>query len=367
MGAVAHNLGVVREVVGPGVEVALVCKADAYGHGLVPVGRWAAAHGADWLAVATVQEGVALREAGLGCRVMVMSPVLGVEAAQAVFYGLDCLFESVETGAAFASAGREQGRRARLHLKVDTGLHRFGCRPEEAEAVIRSVLDLGGVELAGVASHYVDSAKDFERTLEQGRVFGEVADRVSRYGAEGFRVHLSNSAGAALYPAGRHGLVRVGLAGYGVDLGGWYGGRLRAAMRWQARVTSLRRIPAGDTVSYSGTWRAERETVVGTLGVGYGDGFARSISNRGAVGWRGLRLPVVGLVCMDQTLVDATEAEGLEVGDEVELFGSDVLVREVAEAAGTNVHEVLTRVMTRVSRRYLRDGVDGSGFFGGRG
>lgn len=351
LGALALNLSVVRELLPEDCSVALVCKADAYGHGLVPTGRFAARHGADWLGVATVQEGVALREAGVDARVMVMSPVLDVEAEQAVFYGLDVFVESVAMGRVFGAAGVKTGRVARLHLKVDTGLHRFGVGVDSAVEVGLALKGIEGVDLVGISHHFVDSAVDMEKTAWQDGVFRRLVDVFGSRDVTFAFVHEANSAGIVRTRFGN--LVRVGIFAYGIDPAGLVADGLVPVMRWFARVTSMRSVAAGETVGYSSTYRLERPSRIATLGVGYGDGYARALSSRGVVWLGGKRCPVVGLICMDQMLVDVTDCERVGVGDTAELFGSNLSVAELAKIAGTNSHDLLCRVMARVSRRYL--------------
>lgn len=343
----AANLAAVRGIGKPGLKIALVCKADAYGHGLVPVGRFAAANGADMLAVATVQEGVALRDAGVECPILVMSPILAVEADQAVFYGLEPFFENETMAKAFSDAAVKTGRKARLHLKVDTGLHRFGCRPSEARALHGFAASLPGVEVVGVGHHYVDSSTNVELATRQSALFESATS-----GLESMDAHQSNSAGLCQLGWTRGSVARIGIIAYGVDPFGLTKGAVRPILTWSARVTSVRKVPKGDTVSYNATWRAERDSTIATLGLGYGDGYPRNLSNKGFVVVRGHRAPVTGLVCMDQTCVDVTEAPSVEVGDTVEVVGANVPVPELARLTDTNSHEILTRIMSRVSRRY---------------
>lgn len=345
-----HNLAVVKRNWRPGQLLALVCKADAYGHGLVPIGRFAAANGADWLAVATVQEGVALRDAGVDVPIMVMSPVLTIEADQAVFYQLDVFVESMQMVDAVSKAAVHQGRTGYVHIKVDTGLHRFGVPPDGVSALLDGVTEAEGVELRGIAQHYIDSLNDPERTRQQTTDFVTCLQRLP----EGVLVHAANSAAAREMSASGTSLARVGIHAYGLAPGGTLQSDLRPVMTWRARITSLRKIRAGETVSYSSTWKAERPSLIGTLGVGYGDGYPRSLSSKGIVWIQGQRCPVVGLVCMDQMMIDLTDFEGdVEIGDVVELLGENLLATELAQRAGTNTHEIVTRIMTRVSRRYL--------------
>lgn len=347
----AANLDTIRGRVGPGVQIGLVCKADAYGHGLVPVGRFASRNGADWLCVASVQEGVALRDTGVDCPIMVMSPTLPVEARQAVFYGLDVFAESEEAIRCFADAAVQQGRIARIHLKVDTGLHRFGCRILDAPSLVQVIQNCEGAEWAGIAQHFVNSADDQGLTLAQLAVFDQLLDELNP--PTGVVIHASNSVGASDFPSARKSLVRIGMNAYGIDPSNRYGGALTPVMRWYARVTSIREVAQGETVSYNGTWQALRPSRIATLGVGYGDGYARALSNRGEVFIRGSRAPVAGLVCMDQMMADVTDVPDVQIGDSAELFGPNVKIPELAAAAGTNSHEIATRLMTRVNRRYV--------------
>lgn len=356
--ALAHNLSLIRSTVGPGRLVALVAKADAYGHGLIPICRFALQKGADWIAVATVQEGIALRDAGVDAPVLVLSPILPVEAEQAVFYRLRLMVEGLEVARTVSEAAQAQRTSAVLHLAVDTGLSRFGCLPEEAAEIALSISSLPGVVIEGIGSHFADSGHDPGRTQVQARLFEESVERCLAAGVR-FKIrHLANSAGAFRYPGSRHELVRVGIAAYGVDPYGLLpapdaaNGPLSPILAWKARVMSVRRRPAGTLVSYSGTYKTTRSTTIATLGVGYGDGYPRSLSNKGFASVRGVRVPVIGLVCMDQVLVDATDVPGVEPGDEAVLIGPEVPVVDLAVRAGTNTHEIVTRIMSRVPRRY---------------
>jgi len=343
-----HNLRLIKERMGEGVLISVVCKADGYGHGLVPVGRFAAKNGADWLSVASVQEGVALRDAGVDCPIMVMSPTLEMEAAQAIFYDLDIFVESAESVRAFSQIALNQDRVAKLHLKVDTGLHRFGCIPSDAKSLIELIRSTNGCALRGVSQHFLD-ATNATRSSDQRDTF---ESSISELGGIGV-IHLSASAGAVKVDRAKGSLVRIGMHAYGIDADKSYGGELKPTMRWFARVTSIRTIPVGDTVSYMGTWTAERTSRIATLGAGYGDGYARQLSNKGFVFVNGHRAPVTGLICMDQTMIDVTEIPGVQIGTVVEMLGDNIRVPEVAVWAGTNSHEIVTRVMTRVNRRYI--------------
>lgn len=352
MPALAFNVGLVRRAVGSDVRIALVAKADAYGHGLIPVARFAAQHGVDWIAVATVQEGIALRDAGLECPIVVLSPILPLEAEQAVFYQLRVLVERQETAEAMSQAAVRQGAEALIHLKVDTGLARFGCASQEAPTLAQAIASLPHVRMEGIATHFANSGFDPEFTQRQIERFDEAIRRCAELGLKFEVVHAANSAGALRFPESRYTLVRVGIFAYGVDPYGLSDTPPRPVLSWHSRITAYRELAPGQPVGYACTFRTERDTRLATVGVGYGDGYPRSLSNRGSVSIRGKLAPVVGLVCMDQLLVDVTDLPPVEIGDEVLLIGGGVSVSDLAQSGDTNAHEITTRIMSRVARRY---------------
>jgi len=350
LGRLTANLDRVRQGLPAATQVALVAKADAYGHGLVPVARHAVRHGAAWIAVATVQEGIALRDAGIDSPILVLSPMLEVEAEQAVFYRLRVMVESTNTARAMADAATAQGVTAIVHLPIDTGLSRFGVLPDEALALAQWLAQWPNLRLEGVGTHFVDSGRD-EATTD--RQFTDFLATVASLRADGHPVpiaHAANSVASFRHAAGQLPLVRVGIAAYGIDpydLGG-----LAPVLSWHARIMTVRDRPTGTTVSYAATYTARRPIRIATLGIGYGDGYPRALSDRGWVVVRGQRCPVIGLVCMDQTLVDVTDVPAVEIGDVAQLIGDDVTAVELAGLAQTNTHEIVTRIMSRVPRRY---------------
>ena len=344
-----HTLSLVRKTVGEGVAIALVTKADAYGHGLIPVSRYAARNGADWIAVATVQEGIALRDAGMDVPVIVLSPMLPVEAEQAVFYGLDVVVERPETAEALSSAASPE-RQARVHLKVDTGLSRFGASPEEAASVATKIAALPNLSLVGISQHFSEASDDATTLLQAERFESALAD-CEKQGLEFEQVHMANSTAASNRPESRKTLVRIGMSAYGFgnpaqELG------CKPVLSCSARVTAIRTVPAGTALSYGGTHTVRRESRIATVGVGYGDGYPRSASGRSNVVLHGSAAPVVGAVCMDQLLADVTDIPNVEIGDVATLIGEGATADALAEAAGTIAHEILTRIMSRVPRRY---------------
>ena len=349
--ALGRNLARVRGLVGPEVKVALVAKADAYGHGLIPVSRYAVRHGADWIAVATVQEGIALRDSGIDAPIIALSPMLEIEAEQAVFYGLDIVVERVSTAQALGRAATSGGRTARVHLKVDTGLSRFGAPVERAAEIASEIRAVPGVALVGISQHFSNSFGDHEATRVQAERFERALSDCAEAGISFELVHMANSAATSMHPEMRRNLVRVGMLAYGFGPASEAVG-CEPVMTWKARITAMRTVPAGTALSYGGSYVTERESRIATVGVGYGDGYPRSASNRAHVVFEGQRARVVGTVCMDQILVDVTDVPSADLSDTVTLIGPSATASELAEAAGTIAHEVVCRLMSRVSRRY---------------
>lgn len=354
--ALRHNLALVRASLGSSsAKVGLVTKADAYGHGLVPVSRFAVAQGVDWLCVATVQEGIALRDAGLRQPIAVISPILAEEADQAVYYGLRVLVESAEMAQALARAAQDQQTSAIVHLEVDTGLARYGCAPVDTPEIACRIAGLDGLTLEGISTHFANSGHDPVETYRQFELYERVVAICESRGLRFAVKHVANSAAAVRYPETRLDLVRVGVSAYGIDAYGLFPEESRPVLTWKARVMSLRSVPAGARVSYAGTWRAERPSRIATLGVGYGDGYPRGLSNVGVVSLAGREAPVVGLVNMDQTLIDVTDLPNVGVGEEAVIAGGEVPCARLAALLQTTSHEITTRIMSRVPRRFIYD------------
>lgn len=353
LGALAHNLGLIRNAIGPDVLIALVAKADAYGHGLVPVSSFAVRNGADWVAVATVQEGIDLRESGVDAPIVVISPILSVEAEDAVFYGLRVLVEDVDTAKALGEAAERQNTTARVHLEIDTNLARFGCRPEKASTIALQVHSLPGVDLEGLSTHFSNSSWDVTGTEEQIRTYEKARRQCEAKGLTFSFLHLANSAGAVRYPVSRGNLIRTGIGAYGIDPYNLFAGNQRPVLTWKARIMVVRELPPNSPVSYAGTYRTRSFSKIATLGVGYGDGYPRALSNKGYVILKDQQAPIVGLVCMDQVLVDVTNLPEVGPGEVAQLFGPKAPIQDFARLIETNPHELACTIMPRVPRHYL--------------
>ncbi|MCL6623623.1 MAG: alanine racemase [Fimbriimonadales bacterium] len=350
--ALAHNIKTVRSHLKPGTLFSLVVKADAYGHGLVPISRFALTSGADWVAVATVQEGIALREAEIDAPILVLAPALPMEARQVVFYDLRSLVEREETAIALSEEAVRQGRTVRLHLKIDTGMSRFGVLPENAVDLAMKIASLPHVDLEGVATHFADAAHSKEFTHEQFECFQNILCLLKEKGIHPRICHCANSATVALYPFMAMNMVRVGLFAYGIKHLplNW---DLKPVLTWKTRIMAMRELPPNRNVGYGLTYTTKKTSRIATLGVGYGDGYPRALSNKGEVLIHGKRAPICGLVAMDQMMVDVTHIPEASIGDEVSLVEPPLTAEYLAHLIGTTPHEIPTRIMSRVPRRYI--------------
>lgn len=356
--AIERNVArLARELV-PGCRVCAVVKAEGYGHGAVAGARAARAGGATWLAVATAQEAMALRAAGVDGRLLVMGSLLGVDLDAALAADADV----VAWREAFVDAVAARGG-GRVHVKLDTGMGRLGTRdPEEATRVAEAAATAAGVELAGAMTHFAtaDERGDtfFGQQLERFRAWALPL----RERHPGVIVHAANSA-AILRDRDAHlDMVRPGVGIYGLDpFGEDPAARdLEPALELRAAVAALKPIAPGESAGYGRRFVAAEPTTIATLPVGYGDGWSRALTNAADVLLAGERRPLVGTVSMDYVTVDAGPAPRVAVGDEAVLLGERggerILVEEVARRLGTINYEVTTALLARIPRAHHRDG-----------
>ncbi len=361
LASIRHNVRTIKQFLGPGRHLWAVVKANAYGHGAVATAAAALEAGADGLAVSCLNEAAELRmDAGIRAPLLVLAP--GEPRAAAWIVRLDilqtaCYDAMVE---ALSRAAQRLDKPARVHLKVDTGMGRLGLRPERAAEFARFITEAPGLRLEGVFSHLATAESDDPAYAQlQFERFDTVVRELSAAGiAPGLR-HLANSAATLRFPAMLLDGVRAGLLVYGIrpDAPGLAPLDLRPAMTWKTRLSFLHRLPPGCCVSYGCTYVTERECLVGVLPLGYADGYPRRASNRSRVLLRGRMCPVIGVVCMDHLMIDASAVPDAEVDDEVILLGrqgnSAITPNQLAEWAGTVVHEVPTVIGHRVKHVYL--------------
>lgn len=353
--AVAANVRAIRGRIGAHPEIMAVVKANGYGHGSVAVARAALDAGATRLGVASIEEALVLRQAGLTAPILVLGFTPPWEAPKVVEFDITPTVTTKRLALALAHFSAQAGVVTPVHLKVDTGMNRFGLAQNEVEPFARFLRQLPSLTVEGIYSHFASADEtDKTFTLHQYRAFMAVAERLPDIPLR----HIANSAGALDLPELALDMVRPGIALYGcypsceVDTAT----PLAPAFTLKARVVRVHDLAPGDTVSYGRTWTALRATRVAVIPCGYADGLPRALSNKGSVLVRGARAPILGRVCMDQTIIDVTDIPGVAIDDEVVLFGRQgeavLPVEEVAEHAGTINYEILCGISQRVPRLY---------------
>jgi alanine racemase len=353
-----HNLAEVRRVTSPGVAVCAVVKADAYGHGAVPVARTLAAHDVDYLAVASLDEALELRRAVIGTPVLVLGGVPAARAAEAAERELSAVVWDPGAVRELAAA-LGAGRRLRVHVKLDTGMHRIGAQEDDLEP-LAAALAASTLEVEGAMSHLACADEPGHPSVRrQTASFERQLERLATLGIRPRIRHLANSAGMLADPRTHFDMVRIGLLLYGCAphpaLAA--GLDLKPVMQLRTRIAQVKRIRTGEGTGYGLTFTAGRPTTLAILPVGYALGYPRALSNRGEVLVRGRRAPVVGTVSMDHVAIDVTDVPGAAAGDPVTLWGADrgerIDVMELGARAGTIGYELLTGVSLRTPRTYV--------------
>jgi len=357
--ALLHNVEVLRRDLGPATRLLFVVKADAYGHGAREVCRFAQNLAVDMFGVATLHEAIELREAGVRAPILILSPALPSEVEGIVRYDLRSSASTREFARRLSRVASALGHTATVHIEVDTGMGRGGVRYETAVQYVLETARLPGIAVEGVYTHFPTSdSSDLSFAHEQ---IGRFERIISELGERGFRppmYHASNSAAILNLPEASLEMVRPGYLLYG-HLPVHPGRTIDVApvMSFKSRVVQVKDVPAGEGLSYGQTFRTSRPSKIGVVPVGYGHGYPFALSNRGVVLIAGHRVPVVGRVTMDITLVDLTDVPRATLGDEVVLLGSQgeesVSLGEVAALADTIGYEFLCSIGKRVPRSFL--------------
>lgn len=343
-------------------EVMAVVKANAYGHGAVQVAKVALENGARWLGVGLVEEAQELRRAGIAAPIHIMSTPFPEQAEAVVKGGFSCGLADMEVAEALSAAGRRFGRTARVQIKIDTGMGRLGVLPQEVLPFVQKVRDLNNVEVIGIYTHFASAdEKDKGYTDNQYRIFKDSVNLLRENGITFSWIHASNSAAVLDSPEFGENLVRPGVILYGLYPSSEVGRdlELKPVMSLKARLSFVKRVPAGSSISYGRTYVTEEETTIAGVPLGYADGWSRVLSGSSEVLLAGRRVPVIGRICMDQFMVRVPDDIEANIGDEVVLFGSQgdatIAVEEVAEGMGTINYEIVCMVGPRVPRVYLRN------------
>ena len=377
----------VKRIVGKDVGVISVVKADAYGHGSVNVSKALIDSGSNLLGVATVEEALELRGSGIDSPVLLLGGIQPDEVEATVKNNLIPTLFSLASAHAINTYAERIGKKVRYHLKVDTGMNRLGVGLSEICDFLENLLNFRNLELEGMFTHFANADADSkEPTLEQISVFNVMLSLIKQAGLNPQYIHSANSAAIQRFPESHMNLVRPGIMLYGAgrmgarsepsrttcgepldrstlstssgltaqDIPSQTNFELKPVMMLKTRITQLKRITAGTSVSYGGTFIASRQSIIATLPIGYADGYMRRLSNRAIVSIRGFTAPVVGTVCMDMTMVDVTEVPGVMAGDEVVLFGDEMVSAEdVARWADTISYEIFSITGKRVPRVYI--------------
>ncbi len=357
LGAIGHNLRLIRQLLGDQVDVMVVLKADGYGHGAVRIARTALNNGARMLGVACLSEGAMLRQAGIEGPILVLGYTPGWQAREALRNDIVATVFDLDTMRAFGQAARDMGHPARVHIKVDTGMGRLGLLPEDVVPVLRQAVEIPGLSIEGIFTHFsvADELDKSYTYLQTGR-FEEVLHQLEMAGIHIPLVHAANSAALLTVPEACYRMVRVGIALYGlapsqdVPLPGGF----RQALAFKTRIAQVKLLPPGSFVSYGNTYQTRTHERIAVIPVGYADGFRRAPAHWGEVLVHGQRAPIVGRVCMDQTMLNVTHISKAQQGDEVVLIGrqgsEEITVEEVASRLGTISYEVVSEILARVPR-----------------
>jgi alanine racemase len=364
LGQIAANFQAVKSVVGPAVEVMPVVKADAYRHGAVEVSRALAKEGAKWLAVSSVEEGAALRDAGVTARILVTADFLPAERSGLLDYNLTPVIHSLEDIPEWDSLLGARNATAAYHLKIDSGMGRLGTRAA-ASQIVSAVESATHAKLEGLMTHFASSADYLgTQTEDQIKLFDATCAELATAGVNVPFVHLSASTPVAYGRRNAWGkMVRPGHAIYGyVSLASRGTApprllRVKPALTWKTMILSIKELPEGALVGYGGMFRAPRAMRIAILSAGYADGIPHRLSNRGRVIAGGKLAPIIGAVSMDLTTIDITQCPPLKVGDTVTLLGTEgnvsIDAQQIARAAGTISYSVLCGISARVKRIYV--------------
>ncbi|MEK6776279.1 MAG: alanine racemase [bacterium] len=359
--ALQHNLHQVMRLTGAERKILAVVKADAYGHGAVEISRALEREGVRFLGVATVEEGIELRQAGIDASITVLGGAFPEQHGLLLDWKLSPVLYHLPWAEELSRTVQARGEKIAVHIKVDTGMGRLGLNPEEAQAAIPKIASLPGLSVEGVISHFADADLE-DKAFTEGQLgkFLVLREHLSGIGLRIPFWHISNSAAVMDFQPALFNMVRPGIMLYGYMPSDSFPGKveLQPVLSWKTRIIHLKEVPAGTPLSYGRTFVTRRKSRIATLAVGYADGYSRSLSNRAEVLVNGRRAPVVGRVTMDMVLTDVTDIPKANLGDQATLIGEDgedrITAWDLARWGNTIAYEVLCGIGRRVPRIYLR-------------
>lgn len=363
--AIAHNIRELRRITNPKARFMAIVKANAYGHGIIEVARQSLENGAEALGVANIEEGIQLRKAGIDAPVLIFGYTSPVHVKKLIEFDLTQTVYSYETSRALSEAVAAYGKKIKVHIKVDTGMGRLGLLrgiTDSAVSEVESISRLPMLELEGIYTHFATADKsDRSYAGKQFEIFMDFLNQLRIAGLEIPVTHAANSAAIINMPETHLDMVRAGISIYGlytseeVDRSIM---KLKPAMELKTKIIHLKKVPAGFKVSYGTTYETEKPTTIATVSIGYADGLNRLLSSKGRMLVCGQSAPIVGRVCMDMTMLDVGKIPEIAFGEEVVVFGkqgnASISVDEIASTINTINYEVVSTIMERVPRIYLR-------------
>lgn len=362
LAVIRGNVTALRTHVGLRVEVMPVVKANAYGHGLLPVARACVSAGAAWLGVATIEEALAVRRERPTTGICLLAPFCPEDAEAIVVNHITPLVGDLDAARILSAVALKLRSVARFHIEIDTGMGRSGCIPDLVPRLMATIARLPAVAVTGCATHFPSAEENPEQTRDALQLLLRMRSQIEDPASPLRPTHCANSAAALLYPDTHLDLVRPGLLTYGIkpdtkqaapDIG------LAPALSWKARVCQVRSVPVGWPIGYGQTCRVGQDSRIASVAVGYGDGYPRELSNKGYVLIAGRRAPILGRVNMDSVVADVTRIPEASIGTIAVLIGSqgaeEITVLDLARLAGTTPHEITTRITERVARVFRNE------------
>lgn len=352
----SHNFFQIKKLLAPSTKIMVTVKADAYGHGLIPVSKRLLSSGVDFLGAASIDEGIKLREAGIKLPVLIMGIVLKKDLAPVFKYGLTATVCDEELATALNNKARALDKHANVHIKVDTGMGRIGVLPQDAEGLVKNISKLKYLRIEGLFTHFACADRSKEFTCHQLDLFNLLIRKLKKSGIDIPLTHAANSMGIIDYKMSHLNMVRPGLIIYGLYPKENLKINLKPVLSLKTKVVFVKKLPKGSGISYGHEYITKKDTTVVTLPIGYGDGYPRNLSNRAPVLIRGRRFKISGRICMDQVMVDIGSFP-VKVGDEVVLIGAQgenkITAEELANLSATIPYEIVCGLGSRIPRAYI--------------
>lgn len=363
--AIAHNIRELRRITNPKARFMAIVKANAYGHGIIEVARQSLENGAEALGVANIEEGIQLRKAGINAPVLIFGYTSPVHAKKLIEFDLTQTVYSYETSRALSEALSAYGKKIKVHIKVDTGMGRLGLLrwiKDNSVSEVESIFRLPMLELEGIYTHFATADKsDRSYAGKQFEIFMDFLNQLRIAGLEIPVTHAANSAAIINMPETHLDMVRAGISIYGLYTSEEVDRsiiKLKPAMALKTKIIHLKEVPAGFKISYGTIYETEKPTTIATVSIGYADGLNRLLSSKGRMLVCGHSAPIVGRICMDLTMLDVGNIPEIAIGEEVVVFGrqgnASISVDEIASTINTINYEVVSTIMERVPRIYLR-------------